>query len=87
VGNTLRILGRRSVDGAEPGADADLHGDGAEAESVVAAVTDVAEEQVVLAVTGTAGLAEEGRVVGVLQRAGDGGRHVDGGRAAHHLVH
>ena len=87
VRRTVGGVGDRIADGAEPGPDGDLGGDEAEAEGVVAAVAAVAEEQVVVAVAGAAGLADEVLVVGVHPRAGDGGRRVDGARAAHDVVH
>ena len=89
-GGTPRLtfdgLGGRGAVGAEPWADGDLGGDGAEAEGVASSVAAVAEEQLVVAVAGAACVAEDGVVDG-LARAGDGGRRVDGARAAHDVVH
>jgi len=87
VRRTVGGVGDRIADGAEPGPDGDLGGDEAEAEGVVAAVAAVAEEQVVLVVGGAAGLAADRVVVGVHPLVCDGRRRVDGGRAAHHVVH
>lgn len=89
-GRARRTLGghsRRGADGAEPGADGDLGGDGAEAEGMAAAVAPVAEEHLVVAVTEAAGLTEKGLVVGVHPRACDRGRRGDGARAAHDVDH
>lgn len=75
----LEGLGGRGAVGAVPGPDRDHGGDGAQAEGVAGDVASVAEEQLVLAVPGAAGVAENGFVA----RAGDVGRRVDGARAAH----
>ena len=92
-GGTPRLtfdgLGGRGAVGAEPWADGDLGGDGAEAEGVASSVAAVAEEQLVVAVAGAAGFAVGG-VVDCLARGGDVGRRrrrIDGARAAHDVVH
>jgi hypothetical protein len=83
---TFEALDGRGTVGAEPWADGDLGGDRAKAEGVAAAVAAVAEQQLVAALAGAAGVADDGLVDG-LARAGDWGRRVDGARAAHDVGH
>jgi hypothetical protein len=76
---TFDGLGGRSAGGAQPGAGRDPGGDGPEAEGVAPAVAPVAEEQLLAAVPRAAHVAENA----VEDGAGNGGRRVDGQRAAH----